>query len=402
MPLGLSHRAEGIAPSITLKIDAKAKEMKQKGIDVIGFGAGEPDYDTPGFICDAAREAIAKGMTRYTPVPGILPLRQAICDKLLKDNGLRYEPADIIVSNGAKHSLSTIFQCILNDGDEVIIPTPCWVSYPEMVRISGGKPVFVSAGETDHFIPSAASLEAAVSGRTKAFILTSPSNPNGTVWPREQLEYLSELAVRNDFYVVSDEIYEKFLYDGRKHLSIVSLNEQMKAHTLTVNGVSKSYAMTGWRIGYTAGPRDVIKAMDHYQSQSASNANSIAQYAALAALQGSQDCVEAMRLEFERRRDDTVTRINKIPGLSCLKPEGAFYAMLNIQGVLGKVYNGRRIDSSITFAETLLNEKQVALVPGAAFEAEGYCRLSFAVPTAAIHEGLDRIAAFIAAMTDDA
>lgn len=399
MPLSISRRAAHIAPSLTLKIDAKAKQMKQDGIDVVGFGAGEPDFDTPGFICEAACEALQKGMTRYTPVPGTLNLRQAICDKLLNENGLKYDAADVIVSNGAKHSLSTILQCILDDGDEVIIPTPCWVSYPEMVRMAGGTPVFADAAEETAFIPSAAAIEKCVTQKTKAFILTSPSNPNGSVWTREQLQALADLAVEHDFYVISDEIYEKLLYDGLEHLSIASLNEQIKARTLVVNGVSKAYAMTGWRIGYTAGPKDVIKAMGNYQSQSASNPNSIAQHAAMAALKGDQSCVEEMRREFERRRDYMVSRINQIPGLSCLKPQGAFYIMLNIQDVLGRVSGGVRVNNSMDFADVLLNEKHVAVVPGSAFEAEGYCRLSYAISMEMIQKGLDRIEAFVSAMT---
>jgi Aspartate/tyrosine/aromatic aminotransferase len=398
MPLTLSRCAKNIAPSLTLKIDAKAKEMKANGIDVVGFGAGEPDFDTPEPIRNAAKEALDKGMTRYTPVPGTVSLRQAICDKLLKDNGLTYEPADIIVSNGAKHSLFTLLQCILNEGDEVIIPTPCWVSYPEMVKMSGGVPVYVKTREEDNFIPSKEAMAACISEKTKAFILTSPSNPNGSVWSKQQLTDLADLAVNNDFYVVSDEIYEKLLYDGKTHLSIAALNDDIKARTLLVNGVSKSYAMTGWRIGYTAGPREVIKAMTNYQSQSASNPNAMAQYAATEALTGDQNCVETMRKEFEARRNYMVKRLGAIPGLSCQMPEGAFYVMMNIKPLLGKKYNGQTVDTSMAFADILLNEKHVAVVPGIAFEAEGYCRLSYAISLEAIEKGLNRIAEFTAAM----
>ncbi|MCL2867610.1 MAG: pyridoxal phosphate-dependent aminotransferase [Clostridia bacterium] len=402
MATGVSKRAGQIAPSMTLKIDAKAKEMKQNGLDVIGFGAGEPDFDTPASICDAAREALLKGMTRYTPVSGTLHLREAICKKLSRDNGLDYKPGEIIVSNGAKHSLSILFQCILNDGDEVIIPTPCWVSYPEMVRMAGGVPVYAASGEADNFVPTAASIQSAVTARTKAFMLTSPSNPCGSVWTRDQLAFLLELAEKNDFYIVSDEIYENFLYDGLKHQSIASLTPGAKHRTLLVNGVSKSYAMTGWRIGYVAGPADVIKAMDNYQSQSASNANSIAQYAAAEALLGCQDSVEGMRDAFEKRRNTMVQMILEIPGLSCQKPDGAFYVMLNIKGILGRYYGGKKIDTSMAFADALLENKHVAVVPGIAFEAEGYCRLSYAISERTIQEGLTRIAAFVSAMTQKA
>lgn len=396
MPLTLSHCAKNIAPSLTLKIDAKAKEMKANGIDVVGFGAGEPDFDTPVHIRDAAKDALDKGMTRYTPVPGTVALRQAICDKLLKENGLQYEAADIIVSNGAKHSLFSLLQCILNEGDEVIIPTPCWVSYPEMVKMSGGVPVYVNTLEENNFIPTKEAMAACVSDKTKAFILTSPSNPNGSVWTKEQLADLADLAVKHDFYVVSDEIYEKLLYDGKSHLSIASLNDDIKARTLLVNGVSKAYAMTGWRIGYTAGPKEVIKAMTNYQSQSASNPNAVAQYASIAALTGDQTCVEKMRQEFERRRNFMVKRINEIEGLSCLTPEGAFYVMLNIKKIIGKRYKGQTIDSSMTFADILLSDKHVAVVPGIAFEAEGYCRLSYAISLEGIEKGLNRIGDFVA------
>ena len=398
MALCVSHRCQNIAPSLTLAIDARAKEMKAQGLNVIGFGAGEPDFDTPPFICEAAKEAIDKGITRYTPVAGTMELRKAICEKLERDNHLAYTPADILVSSGAKHSLFNIFQAILDPGDEVLIPTPCWVSYPEMVRMAGGVPVFVPSDESTDFIPAGEEIAARVTPRTKAIILTSPSNPNGSVWSREQLQYVAGLAVSHPFYVVSDEIYEKLLYDGLIHLSIAQLGEQIKSQTFVVNGLSKAYAMTGWRVGYTAGPREVIKAMTNFQSQATSNANSIAQYASARALRGDQGCVEEMRLEFQRRRDIMVERINAIPGLSCRTPKGAFYMMMNIKDVLGRRYNGREILNSMDFAELLLAEKQVAVVPGAAFEAEGFCRLSYAVSMESIQEGLDRIAAFVSAL----
>lgn len=395
MSLSISHRCQNIAPSLTLAIDARAKEMQAQGLPVIGFGAGEPDFETPAFIGEAAGEAIRQGMTRYTPVPGTLELRQAICEKLKRDNDLSYTPADIIVSSGAKHSLYTIFQAILDPGDEVLIPTPCWVSYPEMVRMAGGVPVFVPGDESTAFIPTGEAIAARVSPRTKAIIITSPSNPNGSVWSRGQLQYVADLAVSHPFFVVSDEIYEKLLYDGLRHLSIAQLGESVKNQTLVVNGLSKAYAMTGWRIGYTAGPRQVIQAMTTFQSQATSNANSIAQHAGAVALRGDQGCVEEMRREFERRRNDMVEKINAIPGLSCIKPQGAFYIMMNIKGILGKSAGGRAIESSLDFAEMLLAEKQVALVPGAAFEAEGFCRLSYAISLPAIQEGLRRIEAFV-------
>ena len=399
MALTVSHRCQNIAPSMTLSIDARAKEMKAAGLNVIGFGAGEPDFPTPQHICDAAKEAIDLGMTRYTPAAGTKELRKAICEKLRRDNDMTYTYGDILVSNGAKHSLFNIFQAILDPGDEVLIPTPCWVSYPELVRMAGGVPVFIPATEETNFIPTNKDIASRVTRRTKAIVITSPSNPNGSVWEQEQLQFVADLAVSHPFYVVSDEIYEKLLYDGRKHLSIAQLGEQIKSQTFLVNGVSKAYAMTGWRIGYVAGPRNVISAMSSFQSQATSNPNSIAQYAAMKALQGDQSCVDAMVAQFEKRRDAMVEKINAIPGLSCRKPQGAFYIMMNIKQMLGKHYDGRMIESSLDFAELLLAEKQVALVPGVAFEAEGYCRLSYAVSMENILEGLSRIGEFVAELS---
>ncbi len=400
MMLSVSHRCQAISPSPTLAIDARAKEMKAAGVDVISFGAGEPDFPTPQYICDAAREAIEMGLTRYTPAAGTKELRKAICEKLRRDNDMTYTYGDIVVSSGAKHSLFNIFQAILDPGDEVLIPTPCWVSYPELVRMAGGVPVFIPADESTDFIPTKRDIASRVNRRTKAMIITSPSNPNGSIWPQEMLQFVADLAVSHPFYVVSDEIYEKLIYDGRKHLSIAQLGEQIKAQTFMVNGVSKAYAMTGWRIGYVAGPRAEMQAIANFQSQATSNANSIAQYAAMKALQGGDECIKPMVAEFEARRDALVERINKIPGLSCRKPHGAFYIMLNIKQVLGKSYNGRVIETSKTFAELLLAEKHVAVVPGVAFEAEGFCRLSYAVSMENCMEGLNRIEAFVSELTD--
>ncbi len=395
MSRSISRMCKAIAPSVTLSIDAKAKDMKQQGLDVVGFGAGEPDFSTPSHICDAARDAIAQGMTRYTPSEGTLALRKAICQKLQRDNGLTYTPGEIIVSGGAKHTLFTIFQAILDDGDEVLIPTPCWVSYPEMVRMAGGVPVFVKTNEEEDFVPTRAALEEKITSRTKAIIITSPSNPNGSVWSHEALAITAGLAKEHDFFIVSDEIYEKLLYDGRKHVSIASLSEDAKSRTFVVNGLSKAYAMTGWRIGYAAGPQDVIRAMGNFQSQATSNPNSIAQHAGVTALLGDQGCVTEMAAEFEHRRNYMVEHIGWIPGLSCKKPAGAFYVMLNMSKLIGHKYKGREITGSMAFAELLLTEEQVAVVPGVAFEAEGYCRLSYAVSLDDIKKGLDRIERFV-------
>ncbi len=400
MTLTVSHRCQSISPSPTLAIDARAKEMNAAGVDVIGFGAGEPDFPTPQYIIDAANEALEMGMTRYTPASGTFELRKAICDKLERDNDLFYKPQDIIVSSGAKHSLYNIFQAIIDPGDEVLIPTPCWVSYPEMVRMAGGVPVFIPADESTDFIPTKRDIASRVTRRTKAMIITSPSNPNGSIWPREMLQFVADLAVSHPFYVVSDEIYEKLIYDGQKHFSIANCGETIKNQTFVVNGMSKAYAMTGWRIGYVAGPLAEIKAMTSFQSHATSNANAIAQYAAMKALQGGDECIKPMVAEFEARRNAMVEKINTIPGLSCRKPQGAFYIMMNIKKILGKSYNGRVIETSKTFAELLLAEKHVAVVPGIAFEAEGFCRLSYAASMENCMEGLNRIEAFVSELTN--
>lgn len=398
MPLGISAKCRSIAPSATLTLDAKVKALRAAGEKVIGFAAGEPDFDTPLPIRDAMKEALDKGMTRYTPVPGTIELRDAIIKKMQKDSGLTYTRDEIIVSNGAKHSLYTALQTLCDPGDEVIIPTPCWVSYPEMVRMAGGVPIFVEAGEEEGFIPSLASIAAAVTPKTKAFILTSPNNPNGTVWGQDILEALAALCVEKDFYILSDEIYDKLIYDGKEHVSMASfaaLSPEAKARTLLVNGVSKTYAMTGFRIGYTAGPRDVISAMTNYQSQATSAPNTPAQYAATVALTMPQDCVEEMRKAFETRRDLLVEGLNAIPGIHCVKPQGAFYVMMNISALLGKRLEDRFIANTSDFAEALLEKMHVAVVPGNAFMSETCCRLSYATATEEIKEGLRRIAAFV-------
>lgn len=395
MPLTLSRLCQGIAPSLTLAIDARAKEMKESGRDVIGFGAGEPDFDTPAFIREAAAYALEHGMTRYTPVGGTLDLRRAICEKLARDNGLTYLPKQVVVSNGAKHSLFNAFQAVLNPGDEVLIPTPWWVSYPEMVRMAGGVPVPVPTTEADGFVATAAMLAPYVTERTKALMLNSPNNPNGSVWSRQQLEEIAALAVERGFYVISDEIYEKLVYDGQEHVSIASLGERIQAQTIVINGMSKAFAMTGWRIGYAAGPTPIIEAMTNYQSHATSNPNAVAQHASAVALRGDESPVREMATAFDARRKALVAALSAIPGLSCRMPKGAFYVMLNIGGVLGKRCQGRTIAGSMDFAEALLDSKQVAAVPGVAFEAEGYVRLSYAVATEKLLEGARRIGEFV-------
>ncbi len=396
----ISQRCQRVTGSLTLAIDAKAKEMKQKGIDVVGFGAGEPDFDTPEHIRKAAKDALDLGKTRYTPAAGMPELRQAICDKLKRDNGLDYVPQQIVVSNGAKHSLFNSFQALLEEGDEVIVPGPYWVSYPEIVRMAGGVPVIVEGREANNFKPTIDDFRAAVTDKTRAVVINSPNNPNGFVFTREELQAIGDLAIEKDLSIVSDEIYEFLVYDGAEHISIASLSPEIKERTIVINGMSKAYAMTGWRIGYTASPLNAAKAMTNFQSHSTSCPNSIAQYAALTALSGPDDQLKSMVAEFDRRRRRIVELINEIPGLSCKPPKGAFYVMMNIGGVFGKRYNGAPIVDSMSFTQLLLDNSHVAVVPGAGFGADAYVRLSYATSMENIEKGLARIKEFVGKLTD--
>ena len=393
--MNLSRKGLSISPSATLAIDSKAKKLKAEGIDVVGFGAGEPDFDTPVHIKQAAIAAIEAGFTKYTPASGTMTLKEAICAKFKKDNGLDYAPANIVISNGAKHSLVNVFQAICNPGDEVIIPAPFWVSYPEMVKLADGVPVIVYTTEEQGFKFTVDQIRQAVTAKTKAIIFNSPSNPTGMVYTREELAELAELAVEKGFYVVSDEIYEKLIYDGKTHVSIASINEKIKAQTIIVNGVSKTYAMTGWRIGYTASTPEIAKIMSNVQSHATSNPNSIAQKAAEAAISGPQDMVATMVAAFASRRDYMVKRINSMPGLSCVNPNGAFYVMMNISQLMGKELAGLKIQSSDDFANVLLEKANVALVPGSGFGIDTHVRLSYATSQENITKGLDRIEQFL-------
>ncbi len=395
MALTISEKCKGIHPSVTLAIDARAKQLRAMGLDVIGFGAGEPDFDTPRYIKSAARDALDAGMTKYTPVAGTVELRMEIQQKLLRDNGLDYEIADIIVSNGAKQCLFNALSAILDPGDEVLLPSPCWVSYPEMVRMAGGVPVMVKGDEANSFLADADALRPYVTERTKALILNSPNNPSGSVYPRALLEGIAALAVEKQFYVVSDEIYEKLIYDGEEHVSIASLGDAIRAQTIVVNGVSKSYAMTGWRIGYAAGPKAVIRAMTAFQSHATSNPNSIAQHAAAVALTNGEKFMHDSHVEFDARRRLMHQLISEIPGLSAALPKGAFYMMLNISQLIGKSLNGRVIRGSDDFAEMLLESQKVAVVPARAFGDDRYVRLSYATSRDKITLGLARIAEFV-------
>jgi aspartate aminotransferase len=391
----LSKKALSISPSSTLAIDAKAKKMKAEGIDVIGFGAGEPDFDTPVHIKEAAIKAINEGFTKYTPASGTLELKQAVCRKFKNENALDYTPSNIVISNGAKHSLVNAFQAILNPGDEVIIPAPYWVSYPEMVKLADGVPVELQTKEEDGFKFTIRQLENAITSKTRAIVINSPSNPTGMIYSKELLQEVADLAVSKGIYVISDEIYEKLIYDGYQHVSIASFNEKIKDLTIVVNGVAKTYAMTGWRIGYTASNAKIAEIMSNVQSHATSNPNSIAQRAAQAALDGPQDEVEIMKNEFIKRKDYMVEKINSIPGLSCIKPNGAFYVMMNISSFIGKELYGVKINGSDDFANLLLEKANVALVPGSGFGTDIHVRLSYATSLKNITEGLNRIEKFL-------
>ena len=392
--MDLSIKNMAISPSPTLSIDAKFKEMKANGEDVVGFGCGEPDFDTPQYIKDAAIKAICDGFTKYTPASGTLDLKKAVAEKFKKDNGLDYEPKNIVISNGAKHSLVNAFSAILNPGDEVIIPAPFWVSYPEMVKMADGTPVVLNTTEENGFKFSAKDLEEAIGEKTKALVLNSPSNPTGMVYTEDELRAIADVCVKHKIFVIADEIYEKLIYEG-KHISIASFNDEIKDLTITINGVSKSYAMTGWRIGFAAANDKIAKIMANVQSHAASNPNSIAQAATLAALKGPQDEVEEMRKVFKERRDYMAKRINSIEGVSCTMPQGAFYIMMNIEKLIGKTVAGTVITGSDSFAEAFLNNAKVALVPGKGFGADKYLRWSYATSMENIKEGLGRLEKFL-------
>lgn len=390
-----SQKAEKIAPSLTLAITAKAKQLKKEGVDVIGFGAGEPDFDTPENIEEAAIDAIKKGYTRYTPASGINELKEAIVRKFKKDNNLNYKTSNIIISTGAKQCLSNIFQAILNPGDEVIVPVPYWVSYPELIKLSDGVPVFAKCVASNNFKYTREILEESVTPKTKAILINSPNNPLGTVYSKEELTMIAEFAHQHDILIISDEIYEKLIYGNKVHISIASISNDAFARTIVVNGVSKSYAMTGWRIGYTAADEKLIKIMSNIQSHTTSNPNSIAQYASVEALNGEQGSLDIMVNEFAKRRNYMVDKINSIRLLSCIKPEGAFYVMVNISKLFNKKIDNHMITDSLSFSDLLLEYEKVAVIPGIAFGADDYIRLSYATSMDNIINGLSRIEKFV-------
>jgi aspartate aminotransferase len=390
MPV-LSNRAKSLKPSPTLTINAKAKSMQAQGIQVISFGAGEPDFDTPQNIKQAAKKAIDDGFTKYTPVGGIDELKDAIIKKFQRDNQLTYKRSEILVSCGGKHSFYNLAQAIFDQGDEVIVPAPYWVSYPPMVALANATPVIIETTEKNEFKIIPEELKKAITPRTKALIINSPSNPTGSAYTNKELEKIAEIAISKNFFVISDEIYEKIVYDGFQFTSIASLTEEMKKKTIIVHGVAKTYAMTGWRIGYTAGSEEIISAMNNIQSQSTSNPTSIAQKASVEALIGPQNEVEKMVSAFGQRRNYIVDRLNKIPGVSCYKPAGAFYVFPNFSSYYGKSYQGKKIEDSTMLADYFLDVAKVAVVPGVEFGADPFERLSYATSMEDIKVGLNRI-----------
>lgn len=391
----VSAIAEKVRPSTTMAIDAMAKQMKADGVDIIGFGAGEPDFNTPENIKDAAIAAIHDNFTRYTPSNGIEPLRSAICRRLEADCGVSYRPEEIVVSSGAKHNVYIALCVLLNPGDEVILPAPYWISYYEMIRMAGGVPVVVDAPEEDGFKLNLSRLRAAVTPKTKAMILNNPSNPTGMVYTKDELLAIGNLCVEQEIYLIADEIYYSLVYGGAEFVSVPSLSPEIKEITILINGVSKSYAMTGWRIGYAAASPRLAKLMSNYQSHSTSSPSSISQKAALEAVSGPQDSVEKMRKAFEERRDYLVSRINAIEGVSCLKPSGAFYVMMNIEKLLGKTLGGQVISSADDFASAFLKSGLVAVVPCEGFGAPHFVRWSYATSMENIRKGMDRLEAFL-------
>lgn len=390
--MNLSKKALGVSPSMTLKISAMAKKMKQEGRDVVGFGAGEPDFDTPEFIKNAAKEALDKGLTKYTPASGMPELKAAVAQRFAKKYSLEYAPQDIVISNGAKHSLFNTFSAILNPGDEVIIPAPYWVTYPELVQMTDGVPVIIETDET--FKATAESIKTAITDKTKALVLNTPSNPCGAVYTEQELKEIADVAVEAGIFVISDEIYDELIYDG-EHVSIASLGDEIKNLTIIVNGMSKTYSMTGWRIGYTASNSELAKIMGAYQSHAASNPNTIAQYASIEGLNGPQDDVANMKSAFAERRMVLCDLINDVEGLSCSVPRGAFYVMMNISKIKGMSYDGIPINNSMEFSELLLKNTLTAVVPGIAFGADDYVRMSYATSKDNIVKGMARIKEFV-------
>ena len=391
MNFNLSKKSLEISPSLTLDITAKAKAMKAEGVDVISFGAGEPDFNTPKNIVEAGIEAIEQGKTRYTPASGLIELKEAVCKKFKDDNNLSYLPENIIISSGAKHSIYNALMAITNPGDEIIISVPYWVSYPELIKLAGGIPVYINTKEENDCKYTINDLNRVITDKTKAIILNSPNNPTGALYNEEELKEIADWAVKNNILIISDEIYEKLAYDEETHVSIASINNDIKDITIVINGMSKAYAMTGWRIGYAAANKDIAKIMNNIQSHTTSNPCSISQYASIEGLAGDQASVENMKKAFEQRRNFMVDAINDIKGLSCQKPKGAFYVMVNFTKLKNKTIYNKKIKSSLDFANLLLEKGNVAVIPGIAFGDDDYIRLSYATSMGNIEEGLNRI-----------
>ncbi|WP_110112362.1 pyridoxal phosphate-dependent aminotransferase [Bacillus sp. CGMCC 1.16541] len=387
----LAKRVSALTPSSTLAITAKAKELKAAGHDVIGLGAGEPDFNTPAHILEAAQQAMNEGHTKYTPSGGLASLKTAISQKFKDDQGIEYKPSEIIVCSGAKHALYTLFQVLLDEGDEVIIPTPYWVSYPEQVKLAQGVPVYVEGFESNQFKITPEQLEATVTDKTKAVIINSPSNPTGMIYSREELEAIGEVCLKHNLFIISDEIYEKLVYGSEKHVSIAEISQQLKEQTIIINGVSKSHSMTGWRIGYAAGNVEIIKAMTNLASHSTSNPTSVAQYASIAAYNGTQEPVETMRQAFEERLNIIYDKLVAVPGFTCIKPQGAFYLFPNAIEA-AKLTGFETVDQ---WVEALLEEEKVALVPGSGFGAPENVRLSYATSLDLLEKAIDRITNFM-------
>ena len=391
----VSKIAEAVRASTTLAVDSLAKQMKADGLDVVGFGTGEPDFNTPDNINMAGIRAICDGKTKYTPAAGIIPLRKAIAQRLKEDCGVDYDYTQIVVASGAKHSVYIALAAITNPGDEIIIPAPFWVSYYEMVRMVGGTPVIVEAGEEQNFKITAQQLEAAITEKTKCLMLNNPSNPTGMIYSADELRAIADVCVKHDLYILADEIYYQLIYDGIEFTSIASLGDEVKERTLLVNGVSKSYAMTGWRVGYCAAYKTLAKIMSNFLSHSTGAPSTISQWASVEALTGPQEGIEAMRLAFLERRDYIVKRINSIPGVSCIVPNGAFYVMMNIEQLIGKTLGGKLIENDDDFAVALLEKALVAVVPCSGFGMKNFVRWSYAASMENIEKGLDRLEKFV-------
>lgn len=395
MALTLSRTAKAVKPSSTLAITAKAKEMRANGIDVVGFGAGEPDFNTPDHICEAAVQAIHNGFTKYTPASGTNELKEAISRKFKAFNHVDYAPEQIVISNGGKHSLTNIFRVIINPGDEVIIPAPYWLSYPEMVLLAGAVPVYIHGSKENGYKVTAEQVAEACTDKTKALILNSPNNPTGMVYTREELQAIADVVVEKDIYVVADEMYEYLIYNGQEHVSIASLGEEIYKRTITCSGLSKSYAMTGWRLGYTGSTLEIAKLMGAVQSHCTSNPNSIAQKAAVEALNGPQDSINEMKEAFNDRRHYMYNRLKEFPYIHIIEPQGAFYVFMDLYDAIGKTYKGRIIKDAADAADVLIHDYATAVVPCADFGFPNNIRLSYAISKEDIAKGLDRIEQFL-------